>query len=281
VGRGASRRGGRGGPGARLRLQAALAADKLVFSKIKARLGGRFEFAISGGAPLGRDVAEFFWGAGVQIYEGYGLTETSPVLTCNRPGGMKLGTVGRAIAGVSVKVAPDGEVLVKGPCIMGGYWRKPEETNAVFDADGWFHTGDIGHLDRDGYLTLTDRKKEIIVNAYGKNIAPAPIEGTLKSMRYISSAVLVGDRRKFLSALLVPNFDRLESWAIGNGGGPSPTDLNRNPSLGALPAGHRHRQRDEPGKGIRDFAFVTTDSRSRGRADADHEAARRRGEVRR
>ena len=193
------------------------AADKLVFSKIKARLGGRFEFAISGGAPLGRDVAEFFWGAGVQIYEGYGLTETSPVLTCNRPGGMKLGTVGRAIAEVSVKVAPDGEVLVKGPCIMGGYWRKPEETNAVFDADGWFHTGDVGHLDRDGYLTLTDRKKEIIVNAYGKNIAPAPIEGTLKSMRYISSAVLVGDRRKFLSALLVPNFDRLESWAIGNG----------------------------------------------------------------
>ena len=193
------------------------AADKVVFSKIKARLGGRFEFAISGGAPLGRDVAEFFWGAGVEIYEGYGLTETSPVLTCNRPGFLRLGTVGKPIPGVTIKLAPDGEVLAKGPCIMGGYWRKPEETNAVFDAEGWFHTGDIGHLDREGALTLTDRKKEILVNAYGKNIAPAPIEGALKSMRYVSSAILIGDRRKFLSALLVPNFERLESWAIANG----------------------------------------------------------------
>ncbi|MCK6684422.1 MAG: long-chain fatty acid--CoA ligase [Thermoanaerobaculia bacterium] len=191
-------------------------ADKIVFSKIKARLGGRFEFAISGGAPLAKDVAEFFWGAGVEIYEGYGLTETSPVLTCNRPGDFRLGSVGKPLPGVSIKIAEDGEVLAKGPNIMEGYWRKPEETNKVFDQDRWFHTGDIGSFDQDGFLTLTDRKKEIIVSAYGKNIAPAPIEGALKAMRYVSSAVLVGDRRKFLSALLVPNFERLESWAIAN-----------------------------------------------------------------
>ncbi len=191
-------------------------ADRIVFSKIKARLGGRFEFAISGGAPLSRDVAEFFWGAGIEIYEGYGLTETSPVLTCNRPGDFKLGSVGKPIPGVSIKIAEDGEVLAKGPSIMEGYWRKPDETSKVFDQDRWFHTGDVGSFDQNGFLTLTDRKKEIIVSAYGKNIAPAPIEGALKAMRYVSSAVLIGDRRKFLSALIVPNFERLESWAIAN-----------------------------------------------------------------
>ncbi len=193
-------------------------ADRLVFGKIKARLGGRFRFAISGGAPLGQDVAAFFWGAGVEVYEGYGLTETSPVLACNRPGEWKLGTVGRPIPGVSLRLAPDGEVLAKGPSVMdGGYWRKKEETASVFDADGWFKTGDVGSFDLDGYLTLTDRKKEILINAYGKNIAPAPIEAALRAVRYVSSAVLVGDRRKFLSALIVPNFEKLESWALGAG----------------------------------------------------------------
>ena len=192
-------------------------ADRIVFSKVKARLGGRFRFAISGGAPLGRETAEFFWGAGVEIYEGYGLTETSPVLTCNRPGAWKLGTVGRPIDDVQIVIAPDGEVLAKGPNIMEGYWRKPEETAKSFDADGWFRTGDIGRFDEDGFLTLTDRKKEILVNAYGKNIAPAPIEGALKMTRYIASAVLIGDRRKFLSALIVPNFDNLRSWAATHG----------------------------------------------------------------
>ena len=191
-------------------------ADRLVFGKIKARLGGRFLFAISGGAPLAHDVAAFFWAAGVEVYEGYGLTETSPVLSCNRPGEWRLGTVGRAIPGVTLKIAPDGEVLAKGPNVMdGGYWRKKEETASVFDADGWFHTGDIGSFDLDGFLTLTDRKKEILINAYGKNIAPAPIEAALKAVRFVSSAVLIGDRQKFLSALIVPNFEKLEGWAAG------------------------------------------------------------------
>jgi long-chain acyl-CoA synthetase len=203
-------------PGVLLRLQYAL-ADLLVFGKIKARLGGRFRFAISGGAPLSRDVAAFFLGAGVEVYEGYGLTETSPVLACNRPGESRLGTVGRAIPGVELRLAGDGEVLAKGPNVMeGGYWRKPEETAQVFDEDGWFRTGDVGSFDAEGYLTLTDRKKEILINAYGKNIAPAPIEAALKSVRYVSSAILIGDRRKFLSALIVPNFEQLEKWAASS-----------------------------------------------------------------
>ncbi len=204
-------------PGFFLRLKARL-ADRLVFSKIKERLGGRFRFAISGGAPLAREVAEFFWAAGVRVYEGYGLTETSPVLTCNRPGEWRLGSVGRPVPGVTLRLAPDGEVLAKGPSVMsGGYWRKAAETETVFDEEGWFKTGDIGTFDEDGYLTLTDRKKEILVNAYGKNVAPAPIEAALKMVRYVSSAVLVGNRRKFLSALIVPNFDRVEAWAQENG----------------------------------------------------------------
>ena len=190
-------------------------ADRLVFGKIKARLGGRFRFAISGGAPLALDVAAFFWSAGVEVYEGYGLTETSPVLAVNRPGEWRLGSVGRPIPGVTVRIAPDGEVLAKGPGVMdGGYWRKKEETETVFDAEGWFHTGDIGSFDLDGFLTLTDRKKEILINAYGKNIAPAPIEAALRAIRFVASAVLIGDRQKFLSALIVPNFERLESWAM-------------------------------------------------------------------
>jgi long-chain acyl-CoA synthetase len=192
-------------------------ADKLVFSKIRARLGGRFEMAASGGAPLGRDVAEFFWGAGVRIFEGYGLTETSPVLTVNRPKRVKLGTVGPAIDGIELRIAEDGEILSRGPNTMQGYFGKPEATAEVIDRDGWFHTGDIGHVDEDGFLVITDRKKELIVNAYGKNIAPAPIENSLKASRWISQAVVVGDRRQFLSALVVPDFEALRPWATGQG----------------------------------------------------------------
>jgi len=237
-------------------------ADKLVFSKIKARLGGRFQFAISGGAPLAPEVAQFFWGAGVKVYEGYGLTETSPVLTCNRPDDFRIGTVGKPIPGVTVGVAEDGEVLVKGPNVMKGYWNKPAETQLVFDDDGWFHTGDIGSFDNDGFLTLTDRKKEILVNAYGKNIAPAPIEGALKMVRYVASAVLIGDRRKFLSALIVPNFERLETWARENGVAfRTQEDLTRAPKVRAL-----FQQAidivngDEPSeRRIRTFALVPRD----------------------
>ncbi|HET9227782.1 MAG TPA: long-chain fatty acid--CoA ligase [Thermoanaerobaculia bacterium] len=192
-------------------------ADKLVFSKIQERLGGRFMFALSGGAPLARDVAEFFWGAGIPIYEGYGLSETAPVLTVNAPGAVKLGTVGRALPGVEIRIASDGEILAKGPNIMKGYWNMPEATAEVIDSEGWFHTGDIGELDSDGFLRITDRKKELIINAYGKNIAPAPIENSLKSSRFIGQAVVIGDRRKFLSALLVPDFEALKPWAERQG----------------------------------------------------------------
>jgi long-chain acyl-CoA synthetase len=237
-------------------------AEKLVFSKIQARLGGRFRFAISGGAPLAKDVAEFFWGANVRIYEGYGLTETSPVVTCNRPGAAKLGSVGLPLPGVTMKLAPDGEVLVKGPSVMNGYWRKPDETKGVFDSDSWFHTGDIGILDREGFLTLTDRKKEILVSAYGKNIAPAPIEGTLRMLRYVASAVLIGDQREFLTALIAPNFDRLETWASQNRiPYRSHEDLTRNPKVrGLFQSAIDIVNGDEPSeRQIRTFALLPND----------------------
>ncbi len=192
-------------------------ADKLVFSKIRERLGGRFEFAMSGGAPLAPDIAEFFWAAGIEIYEGYGLSETSPVLTVNVRGNVKLGTVGPAIPGIELRIAEDGEILARGPNIMKGYYNLPEETAEAIDGEGWFHTGDIGEIDGDGFLKITDRKKEIIVNAYGKNVAPAPIENALKSSRFIEQAVVIGDRRKLLSALLVPDFEALQTWAARNG----------------------------------------------------------------
>jgi long-chain acyl-CoA synthetase len=192
-------------------------ADKLVFAKIRERMGGRFMFAVSGGAPLARDVAEFFWGAGMPIYEGYGLTETSPVISANGWTGVKLGTVGRVIPGVEVKIAADGEILARGPNIMKGYWNLPKETAEAVDSEGWFHTGDIGELDSEGFLRITDRKKELIVNAYGKNVAPAPLENELKSSPFIAQAVVIGDRRKFLAALLVPEFDHLKGWAAKNG----------------------------------------------------------------
>ena len=206
-------------------------ADKLVFSKIRARLGGRFVFAFSGGAPLSRDVAEFFWGAGVPIYEGYGLSETAPVLTANSPGAVKMGTVGRAIPGVTIKIAEDGEILAQGPNIMKGYYNLPEATAEALDAEGWFHTGDIGVLDEDGYLSITDRKKELIINAYGKNIAPAPVENALKAGRLIGQAMVIGDRRKFLTALLVPDFETLEAWAASQGFSGSHQDLVEHPKV--------------------------------------------------
>lgn len=197
-----------GWQGVQLRL-----ADALVFSKIRARLGGRFRYATSGGAPLARDLAEFFWAAGIEIYEGYGLSETSPVLTVNRPGEVKLGSVGRPIPGVELRIESDGEILARGPNIMRGYYNLPDDTAAALGTDGWFRTGDIGEIDDQGFLTITDRKKELIVNAYGKNVAPAPIENALKASPFIEQAVVVGDQRKFLAALLVPDFDTLAGWA--------------------------------------------------------------------
>jgi long-chain acyl-CoA synthetase len=187
-------------------------ADALVFQKIRAALGKNFRFAVSGGAPLARELAEFFIGAGVQIYEGYGLTETSPIICVNGPGRWRLGTVGRPLRGIEVRIAEDGEILTRGPHIMKGYFNKPQATAEAIDREGWFHTGDIGEI-HDGYLTITDRKKDLIVLAGGKKAAPQPIENALKRSPYVALPVVIGDRQKFLAALIVPNFDRLRQWA--------------------------------------------------------------------
>lgn len=198
-----------------LRIKSAI-ADKLVFRKILARLGGRVRFVLSGGAPLSEGLAAFFVGAGLEILEGYGLTETSPVIALNTMKRRKLGTVGPLIPGVEVKIAPDGEILSRGPHIMKGYFNNPEATAQAIDKDGWFHTGDIGSLE-DGFLKITDRKKDLIINAYGKNIAPQPLEGLLKSSPLIGTPVLIGDRRRYLSALIIPNFEKLERDARAAG----------------------------------------------------------------
>ncbi len=190
-------------------------AHKLVFSKIIEKTGGRVRFFVSGGAPLSKDIAEFFYAMGLIILEGYGLTETSPVIAVNTLEDIKFGSVGKIMPGVEVKIAEDGEILTKGPHVMKGYYKMEAETQEVIK-DGWFYTEDVGYLDDEGFLTITDRKKDIIVTAGGKNVAPQPIENILKTNPYISSAVIIGDKRKFISALIVPNFEKLEEYANAN-----------------------------------------------------------------
>ena len=206
-------------PGLAVRLQQGI-ADTLVCSKIRERVGGRLRFVVSGGAPLSRTVAEFLFAVGVPILEGYGLTETAPVLTVNPEGAPRLGTVGKALPRVELRIAEDGEILARGPNLMLGYYGQPEATAEAIK-DGWFQTGDIGHLDADGYLTITDRKKQLLVTAGGKNVAPQPIEQRLKQDPLVAEAMLVGDGRPYVTALIFPDSQVLRSRA----GAPADADV--------------------------------------------------------
>lgn len=191
-------------------------AEYLVFSKLKERLGSRLRFFASGGAPLSKEIAEFFNAVGVIIIEGYGLTETSPIISVNLLEKNKIGTVGLPLPNVEVKIASDGEILTRGPHVMMGYFKDDAATREVIDEDGWFHTGDIGTLDEEGYLSITDRKKNILVTSGGKNVAPQPMENALVTSKWIGEVVVIGDKRKFISALVVPAFSNLEEWAKEN-----------------------------------------------------------------
>ncbi len=192
-------------------------ADKLVFAKLKAATGGNLRFFISGGAALPQSIAEFFHAAGILILEGYGLTETSPVISLNYPDKWKFGTVGVPVPGIEVQIAEDGEILTRGPHVMKGYFNNDEATAEVIDSEGWFYTGDIGLIDEDGFIKITDRKKNIIVLSNGKNVAPQPIESQLIQSPFINQIMLVGNERKNVAALIVPNFDALKSWGTENG----------------------------------------------------------------
>lgn len=192
-------------------------ADKLVYSKVKERVGGRLRFFVSGGAPLSKEIAEFFAAADVTILEGYGLSETSPVLTANSPEFIRFGSVGKPLFNVDIEIADDGEILAKGPNIMTGYFDNEEATLEAIDTEGWFHTGDIGHLDDEGYLFITDRKKNILVTSGGKNVAPAPLENAMVNSPYIEQSVVIGDNRNFISALIVPSFEAVEAYLKENG----------------------------------------------------------------
>ncbi len=191
-------------------------ADALVYRKIRAGMGGRLRLISSGGAPLSKELAEFFWAVGIPIYQGYGLTETSPIVSSNYPDN-RMGSSGKPIPNVQVRAAEDGEILVKGPCIMQGYYKNPEATREVLSEDGWFRTGDIGYVDKDNYLFITDRKKDLIKTAAGKFVAPQPIENALKTSPYILNAMVVGDKKKFIVALIVPNAATVAAKAADQG----------------------------------------------------------------
>ena len=212
------------GDGMGLKVQHAI-ADRLVYHKVKARTGGRVRYFVSGSAPLSREVGEFFYALGILILEGYGLSETSPLVSINRPDDFVFGTVGRPAPATEVRIDPTtGEILVRGPQIMLGYLNQPEETAKAIDPDGWFHTGDIGELDDIGRIKITDRLKNIIVLANGKNVSPGPMEAALSASKYIAQAVILGDRQPYTGALIAPNFDELLPWAEANGKGGMPAE---------------------------------------------------------
>ncbi|MCI0388447.1 MAG: long-chain fatty acid--CoA ligase [Acidobacteria bacterium] len=210
-------------------------ADALVFSKLRAALGGRVRALVSGGAPLAPELARFFYGAGMPVYEGYGLTESSPVISCNTPRAYRIGSVGKPIPGVSVRIADDGEILASGPNVMRGYYNRPGETEEVLetDADGrvWLRTGDIGYLDTDGYLFITDRKKDLIKTSGGKYVAPQPIENAIKRSRYVNQVVVIGDGRKFPAALIVPQMEALRALAQQQGIAGADSELIKHPKI--------------------------------------------------
>ena len=220
-----------GGPSLRLRAEHAL-ADKLVFSKLREKTGGRMRFFVSGGAALARELGEFFEAVGLTVIEGYGLTESSPVIAANRLHNYRFGSVGQPIPGVEVRIEEDGEILARGPNIMQGYWGQPDATAQAIDREGWLHTGDIGVIDADGFLRITDRKKHLFVSSGGKNIAPQPIENLFLSSKYIEQFMLIGDHRMYLTALIVPDFEALKEYADArNLSYSNPADLARHPDI--------------------------------------------------
>jgi long-chain acyl-CoA synthetase len=222
----------RSGPGFLLRARHAL-FDRLVFGKLRSALGGQCDAAISGGAPLGGRLAHFFRGIRVTIYEGYGLSETSPAISVNLADHIRIGTVGRPLPGVTIRIADDGEILVGGDIVFRGYWNNPAATAEAIDADGWFHTGDLGSLDGDGYLSITGRTKEIIVTAGGKNVAPAVLEDRIRAHPLVSQCVVVGDRQPFIAALVTLDEEALPAWtsSAGRPAGSSAADLRDDPAL--------------------------------------------------
>ncbi|MEU8270748.1 long-chain fatty acid--CoA ligase [Sphaerisporangium sp. NPDC049002] len=226
-----SRAEGSGGAGLGLRLRRAL-FDKLVYAKLRAATGGRLNAAVSGGSALGERLGDFFRGAGIEVYEGWGLTETSAPSTVNIPGANKIGTVGKPLPGVTIGVADDGEVLVKGRHVFDGYWNNEQATAEAVDAAGWFHTGDVGELDKDGYLRITGRKKELIVTAAGKNVAPAPLEDRIRAHPLVSQAMVVGDDRPFVAAMVTLDPEALDQWKDANGrSGASLAELTSDPAV--------------------------------------------------
>ncbi|MGY1712762.1 AMP-dependent synthetase/ligase [Geodermatophilus sp. SYSU D00758] len=223
-----------GGPGLGLRLQHAL-FERLVYGKLRAALGGRCQGAISGGAPLGERLGHFFRGIGVTVYEGYGLTETTAAASVNHDGALRIGTVGRPLPGVSAAIADDGEILIRGGIVMRGYWHNEQATAEAIDADGWFHTGDLGDIDSDGFLRITGRKKEILVTAGGKNVAPAVLEDRLRAHRLVSQCIVVGDQRPFIGALITLDEEALPAWLESKGkpAGTKAADLTEDPDVQA------------------------------------------------